>query len=58
VPILRSVETPDPLIESAYVPEDEGRAPSPLGGTALWGIGERMTWIAGLVLALSAFTGW
>jgi hypothetical protein len=51
------VETPDPLIEPAYVPEDEAR-PSPLGGTALWGIGERMTWIAGLVLALSAFTGW
>jgi hypothetical protein len=52
------VETPDPLIESAYVPEDEARPPSPLHGTILWGIGERMTWIAGLVLALSAFTGW
>jgi hypothetical protein len=52
------VETPDPLIEPAYVPADEDRPPSPLGGTVLWGIGERMTWIAGLVLALSAFTGW
>ena len=52
------METPDPLIESAYVPEDEARPPSPLRGTILWGIGERMTWIAGLVLALSAFTGW
>jgi hypothetical protein len=52
------VETPDPLIESAYVPEDDARPPSPLRGTILWGIGERMTWVAGLVLALSAFTGW
>jgi hypothetical protein len=52
------VETPDPLTESAYVAEDEPRPPSPLQGTILWGIGERMTWTAGLVLALSAFTGW
>jgi hypothetical protein len=52
------VETPDPLIESAYVPDDDVRPPSPLRGTILWGIGERMTWIAGLVLAVSAFTGW
>jgi hypothetical protein len=52
------METPDPLIEPAYVREGEGRPSSRLGGTALWGIGERMTWIAGLVLALSAFTGW
>jgi hypothetical protein len=27
-------------------------------GYGLWAIGERLTWIAGLVLALSAFTGW
>jgi len=25
---------------------------------AIWGIGERLTWVSGLVLALSAFTGW
>ena len=25
---------------------------------AIWGIGERLAWVAGLVLALSAFTGW
>ncbi|MCP9487225.1 MAG: hypothetical protein MSC30_15355 [Gaiellaceae bacterium MAG52_C11] len=24
----------------------------------LWGLGQRMTWVAGLALALSAFTGW
>jgi hypothetical protein len=23
-----------------------------------WGLGEQLTWVAGLVLALSAFTGW
>jgi len=50
------VETPDPLIEP-YV-ADEGLAPAPLRASTLWGIGERGAWIAGLVLALSAFTGW
>ena len=25
---------------------------------AIWGIGERLTWVSGLVLAVSAFTGW
>ena len=27
-------------------------------GMSLWVIGRRMTWVAGLVLAVSAFTGW
>ena len=27
-------------------------------GDGLWAAGERLTWVAGLVLALSAFTGW
>ena len=27
-------------------------------GASLWGLGERATWISGLVLALSALTGW
>jgi hypothetical protein len=27
-------------------------------GYGLWAIGERLTWVAGLVLALSAFAGW
>ena len=35
--------------------EDEEPGARPLG---LWVIGERLTWISGLVLALSAFTGW
>jgi len=29
--------------------------PRPVG---LWALGERLTWVAGLVLAVSAFTGW
>nr|MBA2331498.1 hypothetical protein [Actinomycetota bacterium] len=24
----------------------------------LWGLGQRLTWVAGLALAISAFTGW
>src|SRR5215207_8880097 len=58
MPILRSVETPEPLIEQTYDPAGE---PSPVPRRtvpSLWGMGERATWIAGLVLALSALTGW
>jgi hypothetical protein len=53
------VETPEP-----YVPQPAGRGPQyedeePAGRPlALWALGERLTWISGLVLALSAFTGW
>ena len=53
------METPEPYAPSprgqrtGYDDEEpEGR---PLG---LWMLGERLTWISGLVLALSAFTGW
>jgi hypothetical protein len=43
--------------EPAYTPAGpplaaRTRAPS------LWAVGRRMTWVAGLVLAVSAFTGW
>ena len=34
---------------------DDEVSPRPL---PLWVLGERLTWISGLVLALSAFTGW
>jgi hypothetical protein len=34
---------------------DDEPGPRPLN---LWVYGERLTWVAGLVLALSAFTGW
>ncbi len=57
LPILLPVETPDTIREPAYEPPAEPpaaarRAPS------LWGMGERATWVTGLVLALSALTGW
>ena len=58
MPILPSVETQ----ESLYDPEDDFTAeprPAPrLRGPQLWGLGGRLTWVAGLALALSAFTGW
>jgi hypothetical protein len=53
------VETPDFFdVESP----DPG-APAPTGyvreaPAGLWGAGERITWVAGLVLALSSFMGW
>ena len=53
------METPEP---SAPPPRDQQTRyaddelePRPLG---LWMLGERLTWVSGLVLALSAFTGW
>jgi hypothetical protein len=49
------VQTPERL------PRDEPRAaPStlPRPGDGLWVIGERLTWLSGLLLAVSAFTGW
>jgi hypothetical protein len=54
------VQTPDPLPPPATAPP-----PRPLGGdydTPLpgryWGLGELLTLVSGLVLALSAFTDW
>jgi len=52
------VDSPDPLIESEYESDADRRRPSPLGGAAFWGFGERLGWVAGLVLTVSAFTGW
>ena len=53
------MQTPDP-----YAPPTEPRAaparrepwPGQTGG--IWASGERLTWVSGLVLALSAFMGW
>ena len=52
------MQTPEPLPPPAD--EEPGRlgATFARGGGGLWGIGEQLTWVAGLVLALSAFTGW
>lgn len=52
------METPEPLIEAEYDPLEAPSARVRTGIPALWGLGEQMTWIAGLVLAISAFTGW
>ena len=32
--------------------------PLTAGPPPLWGVGARMAWVAGIVLAVSAFTGW
>jgi hypothetical protein len=69
MPILRPVETPD-----FFDAETEGESetaptqrvapppprpqPLPRRSDGLWGAGERLTWVSGLVLALSSFTGW
>ena len=58
MPILRSVETPEPQIEPTYEPAGEPPTAARRGVPSLWGLGERLTWVTGLVLALSALTGW
>jgi hypothetical protein len=53
------VETPEPSApeqpEPFYEPEEEVLL-RPAGG--FWAVGGRLTWVAGLVLALSSFTDW
>ena len=63
IPILRGVETPDffelevPADPSGPGAPAQAGYPRPASG-GLWAAGERITWVAGLVLALSAFTDW
>ena len=52
------METPEPLLEADYDPLEAPSARERAGIPALWGLGEKVTWVAGLVLAISAFTGW
>jgi hypothetical protein len=55
------VQTPDPYEELEYgaAPRaGETRRAAPARTAGVWALGERLTWIAGLVLALSAFMGW
>lgn len=59
IPILRPVETPD--FFELDVPQPG--APTPAGyvrpaARGVWAAGERVTWVAGLVLALSSFMDW
>jgi hypothetical protein len=57
MPILPTVETPEPIRDPGWEAADEPIA-APRRGPSLWGLGERVTWVTGLVLALSALTGW
>ena len=55
------MQTPEPQLEpqSARTPGFARRADELVKrGGGLWTLGERLTWISGLVLALSSFTGW
>ena len=66
LPILAAVETPDffdadeelerPTRPSVQPPQE--RAVPARRPPAFWGLGERIAWVAGLVLALSAFMSW
>lgn len=53
------METPEPFAplpgdqQTRYADDEPDSRP-----IGLWVLGERLTWISGLVLALSAFTGW
>jgi hypothetical protein len=54
------VETPEPFPppegEDVYYEGEQDVALRPAGG--FWALGGRLTWVAALVLALSAFTDW
>jgi hypothetical protein len=68
MPILPRVETPDlfdfddpsPETEAPRQPRPPQRAPGPQlrPSGAIWGQGERIAWVAGLILMLSSFMSW
>ncbi len=67
LPILGTVETPDLFDFDDPDTEPEtarpGRAPRPpvpqlAPGGGVWALGERIAWVAGLVLMLSSFMSW
>lgn len=60
MPILRPVQTPEPAAPppAGRPSRLPGRSALGRGGGPFSGVGERLTWVAGLALALSAFTGW
>lgn len=56
------MQTPEPLPEDEVAPSPPPDSPRPrplprYGGGA-WSIGSRLTWLSGLLLAISAFTDW
>jgi hypothetical protein len=48
---------PPPEAEEPYYEPEEEAFVRPAGG-GFWALGGRLTWVAGLVLALSSFTDW
>ena len=52
------MQTPEPLEPPRAPPSYEPREPAPRYGGGFWAVGDRMTWVAGLVFALSSFMGW
>lgn len=55
------MQTPEPLRPRQIRPQaPPARHPTPFprGAAGVWAVGERMGWVAGLVLAVSAFTDW
>ena len=47
---------PPPEHDEPYLESEQEGIIRPAGG--FWALGGRLTWVAGLVLAVSAFTGW
>jgi hypothetical protein len=59
IPILTSVETPDFFeLDPGPPPAAASGYPRPAPSGGLWAAGERITWIAGLILMLSSFMDW
>lgn len=51
------METPEPLLEpEPEAPLRPAAWPRPSGG--IWSFGDTLTWVSGLLLMVSAFTGW
>jgi hypothetical protein len=54
-------DTPDPYLQPAPGEDDWVVAPRPRPSRTyerIWGWGHELTWVSGLVLAVSSFTGW
>ncbi|MDQ3067689.1 MAG: hypothetical protein M3R12_11150 [Actinomycetota bacterium] len=52
------METPQPLEDEVWDAAEEPQPAARRRPPSLWGLGERITWVTGIVLALSALTGW
>ena len=63
-PILASVQTPEPFEPDPEPqvapppPADAAVPPQVQYGGGVWALGARLTWLSGLLLAVSAFTDW